>query len=175
MGFVDDILDVNECGNGIKPMHQETMQELNKRRLQVNKDKSVRIHITGKGAGKEKKCEELYVDSWTLKKEETNDGFVLKDEFEGEHPVKTVDKYEYLGNILEKGGSNKETINERVAKGQGVVRDIKHILEGCFFGDHYIDSLKIMRNSKLISVLTYNIEVIHNISNKEIKSLAKIY
>ena len=56
----------------------------------------------------------------------------------------------------------------------GAIRDIGQILDGCFFGDHAVEALKIMRNSKLISVLTYNIEVIHNLNKSDIQRLDKV-
>ena len=174
MGFVDDILDANKCGEKIKKMHEETVEQLNKRKLQINKDKSVKIHVKGRKDHNDCECEELFVDSWDIEKHETASGNILKDKYKGKHPVKKVEKYEYLGNVVEGDGSNKETMKERTAKGQGAVRDILQILEGCFFGDHYIEALKIMRNSKLTSVLTYNVEVIHNISKKEIEMLDRV-
>ena len=79
-----------------------------------------------------------------------------------------------MGNIIESTGSNNETIAERVNKSHGIVRDIGQIMEGCFFGDHSVEALKLMRNSKLVSVLTYNLEVIHNIDNTDIQRLDKV-
>ena len=172
--FVDDILDINECGDKIKKMHNETVEHLNKRKLQINKDKSVRIHVPGKKSHENCECEELLVDSWSLEKESSEDKTALKDVYNGKSKVKTVEKYDYLGNTIENDGSNKETINDRTAKGQGVIRDIIQILEGCFFGDHFLEALIIMRNSKLMSVLTYNVEIIHNISKNEIDMLDRI-
>ena len=173
MGFCDDILDANRCGNDIKKMHEETVDELNKRKLQVNKDKSVRIHISSK-KGREKECKDLFVDSWSVVKEETDKGVILKDVYNGKHKVKNVESYEYLGNIIQKEGSNKETIKERAAKGQGAIRDIHQILEKCLFGDYHIEALKTLRNAKLMSVLTYNTEVLHNFSDKEVKMLDRV-
>ena len=168
MGFVDDILDMNNCGEGIKKMHEETVDQLNKRKLQINRDKSVKIHVKGRKSNENCECEELFVDSWELKKYETASGSVMKDHYVGKQVVKTVENYEYLGNIIEGEGTNKETIRDRTSKGHGAVRVIMQILEGCLFGDHYVEALKIMRNSKLISVLTYNVEVVHNISQKKL-------
>ena len=114
MGFVDDILDMNNCGRDTTNMHGETIDQLNKQKLQVNKDKSVRIHVNGRKSPS--KCEKLFVDTWDLEKLKTKTGFVSKDKYTGKTEVKTVDKYEYLGNIIESTGSNNETIAERVKK-----------------------------------------------------------
>ena len=159
MGFVDDILDMNKCGKDIKNMHEETVDQINKRKLQVNTGKSVRIHVGGKTNSGKSCCEDLYVDEWSVEKNKTDAGFTLEDKYKGKAKVKTVEKYEYLGNVIEFDGANKETIRERVGKGLAAVRDIGQILDGCFFGDYYIEALKLKRNS-------YNIEVIHNITKK---------
>ena len=140
MGFCDAILVANKCGAEIRTMHEETMEELRKRKLQVNKDKCVRMHIAGRKA-KNTKCEELCVDSWSVEKKETDSGIILQDVYNGKHKIKTVNSYEYLGSFIENTGSNKETINDRVGKGQGAIRDIQQILNKCFFGAFFIEAL----------------------------------
>ena len=99
----------------------------------------------------------------------------LEDEYGGKTVIKTVENHLYLGNIISSNGSNQMTINDRIAKGQGAVRDISHILEGTFFGDFYFEALRIMSNSMVISVLTHNIEVLMNLTKTDIKRLEKIY
>ena len=46
MSFVDDILDVKECGKQTKEMNKYTNSEITKRRLQLGVDKCVRVHIS---------------------------------------------------------------------------------------------------------------------------------
>ena len=48
MGYIDDLLDINKCGKDIKEQHDFTVTELNKRKLQINHDKSARMHIKQK-------------------------------------------------------------------------------------------------------------------------------
>ena len=52
-----------------------------------------------------------------------------------------------------------------------MIRDIFQILEGSFFGSFYFDVVKLLRESMLISVITHNLEVSFNITEKEIKIL----
>ena len=54
------------------------------------------------------------------------------------------------------------------------MRDALQILEGAYFGDFYFNALKVLRNTMVMSVLTYNIEVAHNLTKHEIKCLDKI-
>ena len=79
-----------------------------------------------------------------------------------------------MGNKILPDGSNKATVDDRVSKGNGIIRDIIHVLEGTYFGDHYIEAFKVMRNCMIYSVLTYNLEVLYNLSKKDIKTLDKI-
>ena len=88
--------------------------------------------------------------------------------------LKSVDHYLYLGNTIQSDGSNNLTIKERVAKGQGAVKEITQIMERVHFGDSYVEAFKLLRNSKLISILTYNTEVIHCLTKQDIDSLDKI-
>ena len=62
----------------------------------------------------------------------------------------------------------------KVSKGHGIVRDILTILEGIYFGNFYFEAAVIMRESLLISVLTHNTEVIHNLTEKEVKWLEAV-
>ena len=48
MGFIDELLDVNKCDESIKEQHDFNVSKLNKRKLQINIDKSARIHIRNK-------------------------------------------------------------------------------------------------------------------------------
>ena len=85
-----------------------------------------------------------------------------------------MDNHLYLGNIISSNGSDHFTINDRVSKGQGAVRDILHILEGTYFGDFYFEALKLLRNTMVMSILTYNIEVLYNVTKSDMKRLDKV-
>ena len=175
MGYIDDLLDVNKCGNPIKEQHDFTTNELNKRKLQTNFDKSGRMHIRNKkDSCPDGKCKELKVDKWKVHKRGEGENACIEDKYEGKVPIKTVKNYLYLGNIIEFDGSNNLTIKERVAKGQGASKEILHILEEVYFGEKFIDAFKLLRNSKLISILSYNIEVIHGLTKRDIQCLDKI-
>ena len=160
LGFVDDNLDVTKCGNHTQDMNNYTNSEINKRKLQLNVDKCVRMHVQKKG-GTIHKCKDLKIDCWGTKRVIDEDSNVcLEDEYKGKTNIKTVDSHLYLGNLISSTGSDQLTINERVSKGQAAVRDILHILEGTYFGDFYFEALKLLRNMMVTSILTYNIEIL---------------
>ena len=79
--------------------------------------------------------------------------------------------HSYLGNVVQCDGSNGMNILSRVSKGQAVIRDILQILEGTYFGSFYFDVVKLHRESMLLSVITHNLEVSFNLSEKDIKLL----
>ena len=58
LGFVDDNLDITKCGKHTLDMNNYTTNEINKRKLQMNVDKCVRMHIQKKGESSEN-CEDL--------------------------------------------------------------------------------------------------------------------
>ena len=65
-------------------------------------------------------------------------------------------------------------ILSRTSKGQGVIRDIKHILDGIYFGSSYFEAMTLLRDSMLMSVITHNIEVCFNLTPNELKMLHDI-
>ena len=88
--------------------------------------------------------------------------------------IKEVQEYEYLGGIVLSNGSCAKNVKKRIAKGYGMIREIKEILENTFFGSYYIEALILLRNSMLISVLTYNLEVSPKLSKTDIKQLEEV-
>ena len=139
MSFVDDILDVTECGKDTVEMNEYTRTKINERKLQLNAEKCVKMHIDKRT---DHTCnDELKIDVWEVKKEEKESNIILKDEYKGETNIKTVTKHLYLGDTVASNGTNKFTIEDRIGKSEGITRDILHILEDTFFGEYYIEPL----------------------------------
>ena len=166
LGYVDDLIDVQKCGDETKAMNEYTNDAKNKRKLQFNGDKSHRMHI-----GEDKVCESVYIESWKEEKENVDGKVLLKDVHEGKEFIKTVDEQIYLGEILDCNGRNKKNIENKMKKGKGVINEIVMILENVYFGSNYFEALKIMRESLLISVVTTQSEVWINTTEKELQML----
>ena len=171
VGFVDDILDVAKCGSETKAMNKYTTDEVNKRRLQLSFDKCARLHINPKSKVKSdvNECEDVSIDLWTVESDESKT--FQYDKYHGKVNLKTVEEYSYLGNRIQIDGSNTLTIKDRTNKGQGFSRDILFILENTYFGEFYFEALILMRNTMVMSILTYNLEIVYNLKRSEIKSL----
>ena len=170
MGFVDDIVDVNKCGQQTKEMNEYTTSAVNKRRLQFNIDKCVRMHISNKLKQTES-CENLSVDKWESVKISNGSKVNLKDKYRGKVSIKTVKSHLYLGDTVADNASNSLNIKSRVSKGQAVINNILEILEGTYFGDFYFDTMKLLRESMFLSVITNNLEVSFNLTKKDLKPL----
>ena len=141
----------------------------------MNHDKSARIHVKNRrDERKDSECTELKVDKWSVKKKVTGDKVNLSDVYEGQVPLKSVNNYLYLGNNIQADANNDLTVKLRVAKGQGAANEILQILDGVFFGDSFIAAYKLLRSSKLLSILTYNMEVVHGLTNMDIKYLDQV-
>ena len=172
IGFVDDVLDINKCGKETLEMNKYTRDQMNKRKLQLSFDKCARMHIEGKGEKEDRKdCEKVVIDAWKVEKERNGSTIELKDVHEGEIQIKNVEEYLYLGDLVRFDGSSKGNVKLRLNKGQGIIRDILQILEDIYLGPFSFEALKQLRDSMLVSVITYNLEVSSNLSKCDIKAL----
>ena len=154
-------------------MNEYTTEQVNLRKLQLSEDKCAQMHIKSKNQ-KENKCESLTIDLWREEKVKVGDKSVLEDKHKGKIAIKKVTEYKYLGASILPDGSNKSTIADRATKGKGFSRDIVHVLEGTFFGQHYFEAFKLLRDTMVYSVLTYNLEVAYNLTKSDLKILDKI-
>ena len=76
-----------------------------------------------------------------------------------------------MGDTIRSDAKSKDNVKQRLNKGQGIVRDILQILEGLYLGSFFVDTLKQLRSSMLLSVITHNLEVSSNITKCDIKAL----
>ena len=171
LSFVDDLADIQICGKDTILMNRYTVEEVEKRRLQFAAHKCKRMHV-----GKQNnECPDIQINEWKIEEDKDENTTEKEDEYcVGEIPIKSVKKQEYLGSILAHDGKNEENIKSRVSKGQGIVNDILAILNNVHFGDFYIDAFILLRQSLLLSVLLYDIEIVYNLSLKDIMKLESI-
>ena len=94
LGYVDDLIDIQICGENTKAMNEYTNDEINKKKLQFNGDKRHRMHVR-----KEKVCESIHIESWKEEKETINGKVQYKDKHQGKEMIKTVEDQIYLGEV----------------------------------------------------------------------------
>ena len=88
--------------------------------------------------------------------------------------MKNSDKEKYLGDQITKLGNLKATIEGRVAKGYGIVSEIKTLLDEIPLGIYRVEMGLKLRQAMLINGLLYNSEAWHSVSKDDIKQLEKI-
>ena len=118
---------------------------------------------------KENECEAIYINDW---EEASNKN--ARDVLKGKTEIKTVERQEYLGSIISNDGKNDWNVSSKCSKGQGIVNDIISILDNKYFGNSHFEALALLRDSLLHSVLLHDIEVLHNLSSRNIKRLESL-
>ena len=75
-----------------------------------------------------------------------------------------VEEIVYLGQTITSDGKNVKDINNRVAKGMGIVSEILEILENIHLGPYYFEIAMILRNSCQINRMLFSAEALYNLS-----------
>ena len=102
--MVDDVVIASECGSTTSTSNAHMNSFIERKKLQLSKDKCARIHI-----GAKNKCG----DCATI--------FVHDEE------MKSSEKEKYLGDYISKEGNSNETIKDRIKRGYGILAQIKAI------------------------------------------------
>ena len=83
-------------------------------------------------------------------------------------------KEKYLGDIVDKSGKIRATIEDRQKKGYAIVAEILAILEEIPLGQHKMEIGLALRQAMLVNGILYNSEAWHFISDHEIKMLERV-
>ena len=149
LGFVDDILAVQECSQDSVKMNAVINSFIEMKKLKFSSDKCAKIHI-----GKDDSCCPQ-----------------LKTHNE---PMKNSTKEKYLGDYLSSSGKVKDTIEERVAKGYGIVAEILAMLEEIPLGSYRLDMGLKLRQAMLLNGVLFNSEAWHGVTKDDIHQLEKV-
>ena len=171
LGMVDDVIAISRCGVEAVEMNAYLNQKTNIKKLQFGPEKCIKLHV-----GKENICcPDLYIDEWKLEKKDELKTCVdnLVDVLVDQHKIENVTHEKYLGDIISVDGQNTKNIEARVAKAQGIIKQIKSILEEMVFGSYMFEVAVLLRNSLFINGILTNIEASYNLKNSEIESLEK--
>ena len=84
------------------------------------------------------------------------------------------DEEKYLGDLVNKSGKIKATMDDRIAKGYGIITEIKAILNEVPLARYKLEMGLQLRQAILINGLLFNSEAWHSVTEKDIKGLAKI-
>ena len=153
MEMVDDILAVTKCSKQSIEVNAIVNTFMETKKLKLNKKKCHKIHIQVRNKKLTKRCPNLKVH--------------------GEAMNEAV-KVKYLGDQVAEKGSTKATIEERKAKGFGIISEISAITDDIPLGPWRIKSALLLRQAMLINGTMFNSECwqSRNIS-KDILELTK--
>ena len=83
------------------------------------------------------------------------------------------DQEKYLGDLVNKFGKIKATIEERVAKGYGIISDIKALLHEVPLGRYRLEMGMHLRQAMLVNGLLFNSEAWHDVIESDVQGLEK--
>ena len=148
LGMIDDILTVSSVENS-QDMNKLINTFFEHKKLKLSSKKSYRIHI-GKG---HENCPDFKVH---------------------EDQINEVDKEKYLGDVIDKSGTIQATIDQRKAKGDGIVAEIISIINEIPLGEHKVQVALKLRDAMLINGILYNSEAWHGVTSAQIAKLEAV-
>ena len=171
LGMVDDVLAVSRCGVETVEMNAFLNQKTNMKKLQFGPDKCHQLHI-GK---KQVTCPDLFIDEWKLqKKDELKTGLEnLEDVLSELYKIEVATEDKYLGDIISVDGKNTKNIQARAAKAQGILKQLKTILEEMAFGRYLFEVAVILRDSLFVNGILTNLEASYGLTDSEMEELEK--
>ena len=171
LGMVDDVLAISQCGVDSVLMNAFLNQKTSMKRLQFGPDKCHQLHI-GKS---QLQCPDLYIDQWKLmKRDELVTGVEnLEDVQVEDHKFDTASEEKYLGDVISVDGKNSKNIESRRAKAQGIIKQVKNILEEMCFGYYVFEVAIILRNSLFVNGILTNMEASYGLVENDIEILEK--
>ena len=80
----------------------------------------------------------------------------------------------YLGDIISEDGKNAKNIKSRVAKGVGIISEIKNMLETITLGEHFFSTALLLRESKFLNGILTNCDVWYGLTKEDINELESL-
>ena len=131
--MVDDVLAVQTCSEASVEVNAVVNSFIELKKLRLSKTKCSKIHV-GKSTNC---CPDLKIH---------------------ENHMKSSDQERYLGDQINRTGKIKVTIEERVAKGYGIVSEINAILDEIPLGTYRTEMGLILRQAMFVNGTLYNSE-----------------
>ena len=155
LAMVDDLLTMAKCGIKSTDLNITINKEIEFKKLKLHtpnaqgKSKCHTLHI-GKN---DRKCQELKVHGY---------------------PMEKVNSDTYLGDIISRDGKNKLNIENRAAKGVGIVSQIMDTLKTVSFGEHYFMMAAALRESMLVNGILTNCDVWYGLTDIDVGHLEEV-
>jgi hypothetical protein len=148
LGMVDDIICVSKLDKTLI-MNKTINSFIEHKKLELSDDKCSRIHI----GLEHTKCPALNVHN---------------------NMMKDSGKEKYLGDIIDSTGKIQATINDRKARGSGIIAEIMSIISEIPFGKYKFEVAMKLRQAMFLNGILYNSEAWHGVTRKQIKILESV-
>ena len=152
LGMVDDILSITKCSTDAVKTNGVINGFIESKKLTLSHSKCHRIHIS-KNPKKNKECKDLKVHG---------------------EKMSNSDKEKYLGDIIDKTGKCRATIEERQKKGYGIVAEILAILSEIPLGQYRMEIGLLLRQAMLVNGMLFNSEAWHAITEEELRMMESV-
>ena len=147
--MVDDVLGIQNCSSQSQHLNTVINTFMECEKFSLSKTKCHNIHI-----GKNRRnCPDLKVHN---------------------EPMKDSISEKYLGDIIQKSGSQKSNLTNRIAKGWGKVSEILALVNEAPLGSFRVQAGLILRKAMLVNGTLFNSEAWHGISSSQIEAFEKI-
>ena len=147
--MVDDVLAIQKCGSSSLKVNTAVNTFMESEKLCLSETKSNVIHV----GSKLESCNELKVHNKKM------------------HESK---KEKYLGDTINRTGSQRATIQDRKQKGFGIIGQIIAIIKEAPLGQWRMRSGMLLRNSMLINSMLFNSEAWHGIVKDDIQIFSRV-
>ena len=147
--MVDDILAVQKCSEKSAEINSVINTFIEMKKLTLSKTKCSKDYVGKPESG----CPELKIHGEKMKESQ---------------------REKYLGDILNNTGKIQATIDERVAKGHGIVSEILALIDQVPLGKYRIEMGLKLRQAMLINGILFNSEVWHGVTDDHVKALEKV-
>ena len=147
LAFVDDMNTLNTKVSDVHSSHENTLWFSKKKNQPLNGDK----------------CEIMCVNS--------SDGDVVPTISVNGKPVKNVEKIIYIGDGFNRKGSNKDLINDRIAKGMRCLRNTIAECTDTTLGQYAIESSMLLYKTVFVKTILFNCGAWCNLTKQNIESL----
>ena len=147
--MVDDILAVQECSKDSVQINSVINSFIELKKLTFSSKKCSKIHV-GKVSDT---CPDLKIHS---------------------DKMKDSKQERYLGDQLSSSAKVKDTIDDRVAKGFGIVSDILAILDEIPLGQYRLEMGLKLRQAMFLNGVLFNSEAWHAVTSDDLKPLARV-
>ena len=90
-----------------------------------------------------------------------------------DHKIESSSDEKYLGDVISVDGKNTKNITARVAKAQGIVKQLRTIFEEMSYGIFVFEVAIILRNALFVNGLLTNMEASYGLKDDEIEEIEK--